>query len=56
MKKLNNEQIMEEVNKALDEGKKNDISIDFCTDRDASESAYICDAFIEALKGEANAD
>lgn len=47
MKKLNNEQILEEVNKALDEGKKNDISIDFCADRGASESAYICDAFSE---------
>lgn len=47
MKKLNNGQILEEVNKALDEGKKNDISVDFCADRGASESAYICDAFSE---------
>ena len=47
MKKLNNEQILEEVDKALDEGKKNNISIDFCADRDASESAYICDAITE---------
>lgn len=44
MGKLNNEQIMEEVNKALDEGKKNDISVDFCADRGASENAYICTA------------
>lgn len=47
MKKLNNEQILAEVEKALDEGKKNDISVDFCADRGASESAYICDAITE---------
>lgn len=47
MEKLNNTQILEEVNKALDEGKKNDISVDFCSDRDASESAYICTAIAE---------
>lgn len=47
MKKLNNEQILAEVEKALDEGKKNDISVDFCSDRDASESDYICDAITE---------
>lgn len=47
MKKLNNAEILEEVEKALDEGKKNDISVDFCADRGASESEYICDAFTE---------
>ena len=47
MKKLNTTEILAEVEKALDEGKKNDISIDFCADRDASESDYICDAITE---------
>ena len=47
MKKLNNEQILEEVNKALDEGKKNDISVDFCADRCASDRDYIGDAITE---------
>lgn len=47
MKKLNNEQILEEVNKALDEGKQNDISVGFCADRSASDSDYIGDAFAE---------
>ena len=47
MKKLNQAEILAEVETALDEGKKNDISIDFCADRDASESDYICDAITE---------
>lgn len=47
MKKLNNAEILEEVEKALDEGKKNGISIDFCADRGACESAYISDSITE---------
>ena len=47
MKKLNTSELLAEVEKALDEGKKNDISVDFCADRGASEGQYICDAITE---------
>ena len=47
MKKLNTSEILAEVEKALDEGKKNNISIDFCSDRSASDSDYIGDAITE---------
>ena len=47
MEKLNTSEILAEVEKALDEGKKNNISIDFCADRGANEGQYICDAITE---------
>ena len=68
MKKLNTSEILAEVEKALDEGKKNDMTVkeaietlkDDLANIDNNDRldaiADVCDAFIKTLKGEADAD